>query len=73
MLFLVHELAPDVGLRMLGEALRVAKRVLIVDSKAPLPRNPNGLAIRLVEGTFGREHFGHSMDFLRGRGIKVFL
>jgi SAM-dependent methyltransferase len=45
-LLLGHELPRDMRLRVLGEALRVAKRVPIVDAKAPLPWNPGGLAIR---------------------------
>lgn len=72
-LCLVHELPRDTRLRLLVEALRVAEHILIVDSRAPLPLNLNGLSIRLVEATFGREHYRYFKDFLAGRGIMGFL
>ncbi len=72
-LFLMHELPRDMRLRVLNEAVRVAKHVVIADSNVPLPRNLGGLGIRIVEATFGREHYGHFKDFLSGGGIMGML
>lgn len=68
-LFLMHELPQEMQLRVLGEGLRVASHVVIVDSKVPLPTNMGGLGIRVVEATFGREHYGHFKNFLGNGGI----
>jgi hypothetical protein len=54
---------------VLREGLRVARRLLLVDSVAPLPRNGEGFGIRLVEATFGREHYHHFRHFLALGGI----
>ena len=72
-LFLMHELPRQMQLRVLSEALRVASHVLVIDSKVPLPVSPSGLGIRVVEATFGREHYGHFKSFLRSRGIMGML
>jgi ubiquinone/menaquinone biosynthesis C-methylase UbiE len=72
-LFLMHEIPREMQLRVLSEALRFASHVLIVDSNVPLPVNPSGLGIRIVEATFGREHYGHFKDFLAGGGIGEML
>lgn len=67
--FLLHELPREISLRILSEALRVADNIIIADAKAPLPRNPSGLGVRFVEGTFGRGHYDHFRSFLSGGGI----
>ncbi len=70
MLMLMHELPmPERG-RVVKEALRVAKRGIIIDSVAPLPKNAGGIGIRIVERTFGRDHNEHFKDFLATGGIK---
>jgi ubiquinone/menaquinone biosynthesis C-methylase UbiE len=71
-LFLMHELPREMQLRVLSEAQRVASHVLIIDSKMPLPVSLSGLSIRIVEATFGREHYGHFKSFL-GRGASIFV
>ncbi len=68
-LFLLHELPHETRLRVLAEALRVAAKVVIIDSTAPLPRNPSGRGIRFVEATFGRSHNHHFRAFLASGGI----
>jgi ubiquinone/menaquinone biosynthesis C-methylase UbiE len=69
LLMLVHELAASQESRVLGEALRVARRALIIDAVSPLPRNAEGIGIRAVEATFGREHNPNFKAFLRRGGI----
>lgn len=69
MLFLIHELPRRQQHRVLSEALRVANRVLIIDSRVPLPENRNARGVRFVEATFGREHHGHFESFVARGGI----
>lgn len=73
MLFLMHELPRETQVRVLREALRVAERVIMIDSIAPLPKNAGGLGIRVVEATFGRDHHGHFRSFLAGGGLTGIL
>ncbi len=68
-LFLLHELPHETRLRVLSEASRVAAKVVVIDSTAPLPRNPGGRGIRFVEGTLGRSHNHHFRAFLASGGI----
>jgi ubiquinone/menaquinone biosynthesis C-methylase UbiE len=69
LLMLVHELSGSQQTRVLREALRVARRAVIIDAVTPLPRNSEGIGIRLVEATFGRDHNPNFRAFLRGGGI----
>jgi ubiquinone/menaquinone biosynthesis C-methylase UbiE len=72
-LLLAHELPTEKRVRVLREALRVARAVLIIDSAAPLPWTPGGLGIRAVEFSFGHEHYRHFRDFLARGGIMGLL
>jgi hypothetical protein len=47
----------------------VARYLLLIDARAPLPKNAEGLGIRLVEATFGHEHCHHFRQFLALGGI----
>jgi len=69
LLMLVHELASAQQTLVLREALRVARRAIIIDAVAPLPINAEGIGIRVVEATFGRNHNPSFKAFLRGGGI----
>jgi len=69
MLLLMHELPSEQQSRALGEAVRVAGKVIIIDANVPLPRNFNGMEIRIVEATFGRDHNHHFKSFLANGGI----
>ena len=73
MLFLFHELPRDQQHRALTEAVRVARRVLVIDSNAPLPSNRYARGIRFVEATFGRDHNGNFKSFLARGGIPGIL
>lgn len=73
MLVFIHELAEEKQKRALREALRVAKKLIICDSAAPLPRNKGGLLIWLAETLFGYEHRPHFKRFLNQGGIKGLL
>ena len=72
-LMLMHELPRLQQVRVLKEALRVASRGIIIDSVAPLPKNAGGIGIRIVEGTFGRDHNPNFKAFLAAGGIRGML
>jgi hypothetical protein len=65
----LHEVPRENQIAVLNEALRVAQRVVIVDSQAPLPRNPHGIALRIVEASGGLRHYRPFADYLAGGGI----
>ena len=73
MLMLMHELPRPQQVCVLKEALRVARRAIIIDSVSPLPKNVGGIGIRIVEGTFGRDHNQHFKAFLAAGGIADIL
>ena len=70
---LVHELPLEQRIRVLREAARVARSVLIIDAAAPLPYGPMGLGMRLTEYTVGHDHVRHFRDFLARGGITGLL
>ncbi|MBM3789346.1 MAG: class I SAM-dependent methyltransferase [Acidobacteria bacterium] len=72
-LFLVHEVPREKQVAILNEALRVARRVALVDSEVPLPWNLHGIALRLVETTGGLHHYLSFADYLATGGIKGIL
>ncbi len=73
MLMVMHELPKLQQARVLKEALRVARRGIIIDSVAPLPKNAGGIGIRIVERTFGRDHNPNFKAFLAAGGIRGML
>ncbi len=73
LLMIVHELTGAQQVLALREALRVAARVIIIDSVSPLPKNVRGLGIRAVEATFGRDHHPNFRAFLAARGLTGIL
>lgn len=73
LLFVIHELPREAQRRVLGEAVRVARHIVVIDSRVPLPRNSGGRSIRFVEATFGRDHHRHFKDFLAAGGITAVL
>lgn len=72
-LLLLHEIPRATQVAVLNESLRLARRVVIVDSEVPLPKNPHGLALRLVEASGGRDHYRPFADYLAAGGIDGIL
>ncbi len=70
MLMVMHELTKPQQVSILKEALRVSSKGIIIDSVAPLPKNIGGIGIRIVEGTFGRDHNPNFKAFLNAGGIR---
>lgn len=72
-LMLLHELTMPQRVRILHEALRLAHRVILVDSAFPLPRNAGGVGIRLVERVLGFDHNPNFKAFLATGGLQGVL
>ena len=72
-LLLMHELPREKQLKVLAEALRVARTVVIVEAKAPLPKNAYGLALRIAEAAVGPSDYHLFREFLAGGGIMGLL
>jgi len=64
----LHEMPTAAQAPVLGEVTRVARRLLCVDFRAPMPWNLAGIRNRLFELTAGREHFRAYRAFQRGGG-----
>ncbi|MGQ9603238.1 MAG: methyltransferase domain-containing protein [bacterium] len=73
MLVFIHEHDAKQQKEALSEALRVANKLIICDSVAPLPRNKGGFLIWLAETLFGHEHILHFKRFLAQGGIRGLL
>ena len=69
----MHELPVTQQVCVLKEALRVASNCIIIDSVTPLPKNADGIGIRIVERTFGHDHNGNFKSFLARGGIRRIL
>jgi ubiquinone/menaquinone biosynthesis C-methylase UbiE len=65
----IHELHSDEQRRMLLEAWRVGNSILLFDANVPLPWHPVGIIKRLIELTFGIDHFPQFRSYLRSGGI----
>jgi SAM-dependent methyltransferase len=64
----LHEMPTAAQAPMLGEVTRVARRLLCVDFRAPMPWNLAGIRNRFFEITAGREHFRCYREFQRADG-----
>jgi SAM-dependent methyltransferase len=73
MLFMMHELTRDQQIRVLKEALRVAAKAILIDAIAPLPKNAGSIGIKVVEATFGHDHFPNFKSFLANGGLHGIL
>lgn len=73
MLIFIHEHDAKTQKEALSEALRVANKLIICDSVAPLPKNKAGFLIWLAETLLGHEHLLHFKRFLAQGGIRDLL
>ena len=69
MVLALHEMPAEARTPVLREVTRVAKRLLCLDYRVPMPWNLAGARNRLLEAAAGREHFGAFRDFYRRGGI----
>lgn len=73
MLMIIHELQEPSQLLVLKEALRVAGKVIIIDSVVPLPKNPEGIGYRTVEAIAGHDHYPNFKAYLAKGGVRGIL
>ena len=57
MVLVLHEMPTEAQIPVLKEATRVARQVLCVDFRAPMPWNVAGIRNRFFEVTAGAEHY----------------
>lgn len=69
----LHEMPTRSRVPVLRELSRVATRVLVVDYRAPMPRNAAGLRNRAIEAVAGRGHFTAFRDYSRRGGLTPLL
>jgi SAM-dependent methyltransferase len=69
---LLHELPREAQVRILHEALRVARKVIVADWVTPLPSSLEGLSVRFVEWV-GKHHYHNFRDYLARGGIDGIL
>ena len=69
MVLTLHEMPAEPRTPALREVTRVAKRLLCLDYRVPMPWNLAGARNRLLEAAAGREHFGAFRDFYQRGGI----
>ena len=68
MVLALHEMPADARKPLLREAARVARRLIVVDFRIPLPRNWAGFRNRMAEIAAGAEHYRAFRDFDRRGG-----
>jgi SAM-dependent methyltransferase len=68
-MFLLHEVPGPAQIEVLKQALRAARRVVVMDSRVPLPWNVHGIGLRIVEVSGGGEHYRLFADYLAGGGL----
>ena len=69
MCLVIHELPADKRIDAIKELMRVGRQTIILDSNTPLPKNPVGLTIRMIEATFGRDHYANFKTYISTGGI----
>ena len=67
----IHEMPPATRIKVLQEMKRVAKKIIIADYTAPLPRSFAGLMITIVE--FLANHFKNFQHYQKSGGIENIL
>jgi ArsR family transcriptional regulator len=68
LVMVLHEMPHEARVPVLTELARVAREVLVVDFRVPMPWNLAGLRNRFIEFAAGFEHFGAFRDFNRRGG-----
>jgi ubiquinone/menaquinone biosynthesis C-methylase UbiE len=69
----IHEMPPDLRPKVLQEAKRISKNIIIADFAAPLPSNLMGILTRMIEFSTGIEHFRCFLDYQRNNGLVKLL
>ncbi len=69
MVLVLHEMPTEAHLPVLSEVARLARQVLCVDFRAPMPWNPAGVRNRFFEIAAGIEHYRAFRAFQRAGGV----
>ena len=69
----LHEMPSELRLKVLNEAKRIAKKIIIADYVVPQPLSFAGVRTRIVEFLAGIEHFKGFRDFQNNNGIDQLL
>lgn len=69
----IHQFDPDIRKRVLTEAKRVSKTILIADYSWPLPANRYGKLARFLEWLAGKDHNRNYKDYDQNGGLEPFL
>jgi ubiquinone/menaquinone biosynthesis C-methylase UbiE len=69
----IHELPADKQPKAVSELMRIGRKALILDANTPLPRNVVGMVIRLMDATFGRDHYDNFKSYIASGGIMGIL
>ena len=66
---IIHELTSNEQINIIKEIMRVGRKTIILDSNTPLPKNPVGFVIRMIEATIGRDHNDNFRSYISSGGI----
>lgn len=69
----IHEMSPELRIKVLQEAKRIARKIVIADYVTPLPLNFAGIRMRIVEFLAGIDHFKGFKNFQTNNGIDGLL
>jgi SAM-dependent methyltransferase len=70
LVLVLHEMPTEAQAPVLSEVTRVARRLLCVDFRAPMPWNVAGIRNRVLEMAAGREHYRAFREFQRRGGSR---
>ena len=68
MALVLHEMPSEARAPVLREVTRVARRLLCLDYRVPMPKNLQGVRNRVAEALAGGEHYRAFRDFTRRGG-----
>ena len=68
MALVLHEMPSEARTPVLREVTRVARRLLCLDYRIPMPKNLQGVRNRIAEALAGAEHYRAFRDFTRRGG-----
>ncbi|HOT45249.1 MAG TPA: class I SAM-dependent methyltransferase [Spirochaetota bacterium] len=69
----LHEIPAEIRDKVMGEVKKVAREFIIADFIAPYPSTLQGMMIRFVEMSAGKEHNANFGDWLGKGGLDGFL
>jgi ubiquinone/menaquinone biosynthesis C-methylase UbiE len=69
----IHEMPPDKQPKVIGELMRIGRKLLILDANTPLPKNIVGMFIRLIDATLGRDHYDNYRSYIASGGVMGIL